>query len=93
MYTSIFLGKAAETAHPARNFSAGVEYFVQLDRDEADAVITIRTGSFDGPIYVVNDQSGLTSGQNVGEYFWLSTESGLQTTAFEDVRVDSYEVP
>jgi hypothetical protein len=83
----IFRKGAQETAHHGKTFADGVDYFVELD---GGAVLTIRTGSFNGPLYVVNEQSGLGAAQNRGDTFWLGTSSGVQTTAFEDIRVDVY---
>lgn len=93
VFTVIFKKGAKETAHHGKTFADGVDYFVELDRDDGSAVLTIRTGSFTGPLYVVNEQSGLSAAQNLGDAFWLGTSSGLQTTAFEDIRVDVYPMP
>jgi hypothetical protein len=85
------LGQTHETALPI-SLTAGTSYFVELDRDDAIATLTIRKTSFNGEVVLVFPQTGLSAAQNVGEFFWLGTSSGLQTTAFEDIRVDNYEV-
>lgn len=93
VYTAIFRGLATETKHADTTLSARTSYFVELDRDDAIAILTIRKTSFSGEVVLVFPQTGLSEAQNAGEFFWLGTESGVQKAVFEDVRVDQYEVP
>jgi hypothetical protein len=93
VFTAIFGGLRNETKHSDTILNAGTSYFVELDRDDAIAILTIRKTSFSGEVVLVFPQTGLSEAQNAGEFFWLGTESGVQTTFFEDVRIDQYEVP
>lgn len=92
LYVSVFGGKARETKFNA-NLVSGTRYFVQLDRDETLATLTVRKTSFAGEVVVVFPQTDLPLTQNAGQFFWIGTSAGIQKTAFEDIRIDHYEVP
>jgi hypothetical protein len=92
-YTSVFLGDAnSERKHDGKTLAANTDYFAELNRDDGAAVLTVRTGSFTGPVHLIDVESGLTAGQNTGQFIKLSTESGTSTTWFDDIRVDHYVV-
>lgn len=92
-YSKIFLGNMAmETKHEGVALLAGEDYFVELNRDDGSGLLTVRSGSFSGPIIVVNADDGLVSTDDAGEYLRLST-SGSVATRFGDVRIDRYGFP
>lgn len=66
-------------------------YFVQLDRDGDTAVITVREGSFDGPILGVQFSDSLKATPNPGSYLTVGDEGG-NGTRWEDIRVDVFPV-
>lgn len=83
-YTGLFTG-GGELKHDA--VAATDLYFAQLDRDGDTAVITVREGSFEGPILGVQYAGGLKITPNPGTYFTLG-DSGGDGTRFEELRVD-----
>lgn len=89
--TGIFPPANSEIQHTGKNLTSKTSYFVELNRDDSIANLTIREGSFAGPIRVVRDQL-VTAPTDVGQFLWLGTTSGIQTTFFDDIRVDAYEV-
>jgi hypothetical protein len=87
-YTAVFKGARGEKKHPDALLHAGMDYFMELARDGADAVLTVRTGAFDGPIVVTDYDTGLTDADNTGQQLKLSSSgSGSQ---FKDIRVEHY---
>lgn len=91
-YAHIFHGSSS-TEHVGKAISIGVDYFVELNRDDGSAVLTVRTGSFSGPILLAHGDKGLTAAQNTGEFLKLSTASGVAGVTFKDIRVDRYALP
>jgi hypothetical protein len=93
VYTDIFGGLTTETKNPGKSLTAKTNYFVELDRDDPIATMIVRKTSFTGEIVLVVNQTGLSTAQNVGQFLWLGTESGVQTTLFDDIRVDHSTCP
>jgi hypothetical protein len=84
-YTGIFPG-GGSLEHNAAETDV---YFVQLDREGAAAVITVREQSFDGPILGTQFAGALEPTPSPGEYLTVHDEGG-DGTRWEDIRVDVY---
>jgi hypothetical protein len=95
VYTGIFEGENMTVKHAGVTFTNGTEYFAELNRDGDIAVLTVRTGSFTGPIITVSGGTGLAPQDNLGNYVRLGNETGGETmrTRFKDIRIDKYASP
>jgi hypothetical protein len=74
------------------NVTAGVTYYVELNRDDDIAVLTLRSQSFTGPILGIQSDTGVSSVDSAGDHFTLGDEGG-GGTLFHEVRVENYQVP
>jgi hypothetical protein len=91
VYTAVFAGnKTPELLHPGVKFSAGATYYAELNVDSGVGVLTLRTGSFSGPIVMVDGETGLLP--TVGELLVLGTDNSFEEsgTVIEEVVVENY---
>jgi hypothetical protein len=91
VYTAVFAGdKTPELLHPGVKFSAGATLYAELNVDSGVGVLTLRTGSFAGPIVMVDGETGLLP--TVGKLLVLDTANSFdgRGTLIDEVIVETY---
>lgn len=91
VYIGVFAGdRKPESLHPELKFSAGAMFYAELNVDSGVGVLTLRSGSFAGPIVAIDDETGLLP--TAGKLLMLKTDNGFveKGTLVEDLTVDSY---
>ena len=91
VYTSVFAGdKTPELLHTGVKYSAGATFYAELNVDSGVGVLTLRTGSFSGPIVVVDRETGLEP--TIGKLLLLETANGFEErgTLIDEVIIEAY---
>jgi hypothetical protein len=91
VYAEVFAGdKTPELLHPDLKFSTGATLYAELNVDSGVGVLTLRTGSFSGPIVVIGGETGLLP--TVGKLLVLETANSFEErgTLIDEVVVEAY---
>lgn len=70
--------------------STSTLYYVQFDVDERNAVVTVRSGSFDGPAVFAYDTTGIIDAPSTDRYVKVSNPWSPSSVAVEDLTVERY---
>ncbi|RYZ02598.1 MAG: hypothetical protein EOO73_31120 [Myxococcales bacterium] len=91
-FASIFRGAPSPETFAGTTFVDGQPYFVQFDRDGGVGSLTVRSGSYAGPIISTQTDPSLLDTDSTGKYLRVATETGIETatTRIEELRVDRY---
>jgi hypothetical protein len=91
LYIEIF-GTPPEGVKVPVTVTSAISYYVELNRDDDIAVLTLRSQSFSGPILGILSKTGVSSVDGTGDHFTLGDEGGAGTL-FDEIRVENYVVP
>lgn len=91
-YAEIFRGDPSPEKFLGTAFFDDTSYFVQLDRDDGVAVLTVRTASYEGPVLSTQTDQALAPSDSTGEYLRVSTSTGSEgvETLVQEIRADRY---